>query len=569
MLARLSRRFLALRFHLFSLGSVLYLVMFAGLAAGQLRAVPVVSPSQRSTHPADEVITTNLSLNLCVEGSAAYPCPNPILSDDQYLPAISLTYGQVLDGVVLYSPASLTFGTILIYKDAGAGPDPICVLAIGSDKSCPPDATVFDVGDYTLTATLTFFGSSGYAPSSSLPVVVSVQKDTSEIALGSSQNPAGLGSPVTITATATGGYGAVPTGQVIFTVDGIALDPVDLDASGKASFITSSLALGTHNITASYPGATNFYPAADTPVFRQQIVPPATATTLTSSLNPSAVGDKVSFTASLGTALGFTGTPSGSVTFRDGNVLFATSQVMVKGSQYLAQAAISTLAFGSHSITAAYSGDGSTSPSLSPVLIQQVDYPLTEAPPGYKITVSPSPIVLGVGQTADLTVTVTPVSGFFQPVTLSCTSLPDEAACTFQDITIPAGGGQTKLALSTMAPHDCGSDIPYFTGQASLHRAASPKLRHTAPLLAGLVLLLLPRRRRSRWLRSLLTLAFACSLISISGCGGNCTDFGTPPGSYTFKVNGTTSTAPGTGSATTSDLPAVNVNTSVALSMKL
>jgi hypothetical protein len=318
--------------------------------------------------------------------------------------------------------------------------------------------TVFDVDSYTLSATLTFPAGSPYVgfdtsvgPCGANPacdVTVLVTKDTSAIALSSSQNPSPLGSPVTISATATGGFGAIPTGQVIFNLDGAALAPAALDATGTASFTTANLALGTHNITASYAGALDFFPAANAGPFSQQIVPPATTAVVTSSLNPSTLGDKVTFTASITNAAGFIGTPSGSVIFRDGNVNFATAPIVQKGGQNVSQATVSTLAAGSHSITAAYSGDGTSGASVSPVYIQQqVNYPLTLAPPGYRITVTPSPVVLGVGQTIQLTVTVTAVSGFSEPVTLSCSNLPNESACTFDDTVIPAGGGEHHARL--------------------------------------------------------------------------------------------------------------------------
>jgi hypothetical protein len=555
-----------------SFAYLLFLILFTGAlveraAAGQIR-ITAATPTTNAAKPADAPQSTGLSLNLCVRDSADFPCPTPITADSTYIPAITLTYGQVLDGDVVYSPSTLTFGTIILYKDPGTGPVPICVLAIGSDKSCPPSSTIFDVGNDTLTATLTFTGSFGYAPSTSLPVTVSVTKDTSEIALSSSQQVATLGSPVTITATATGGYGAIPTGQVIFTVDGAPLDPIDLDATGLASFTTSALALGIHNITASYAGSLDFYPAADSPVFLQRIVPPPTVSIITSSLNPSAVGDRVTFTADVIPPAGSTSGLSGTFTFRDGNVVFATQPVVQKGGLSIAQTSISTLGFGSHSITATYSGDDSSTASVSPVLVQQVNYPLTPATPGYTIKVAPSPLSLGVGQTADLSVTVTPINGFSAPVQLSCSGLPNESACTFTDDVIPVGGGTTKLSFSTMAPHDCGSNIPYFTGQASLHRPGGFGLRYGAPLLAGIFILLLPRRLRfTRRFRPLFALVCACGLLTLNGCGGTCTDFGTAPGSYTIKVNGTEATP--VSNSTPAGSGAVNVTTSVSVVIKL
>jgi hypothetical protein len=71
-------------------------------------------------------------------------------------------------------------------------------------------------------------------------------------------------------------------------------------------------------------------------------------------------------------------------------------------------------------------------------------------------------------------------------------------------------------------------------------------------------------------MRPLLALVFACGLLTLNGCGGNCTDFGTPPGGYTLKVNGTSSAnGTGTGASSATDPTAVNVTTSVAISVKL
>ena len=98
-------------------------------------------------------------------------------------------------------------------------------------------------------------------------VAVSIAKDTSTIALKSSASPAALGTPVTITAVVKGGFPAVPTGQVVFTVDGAALPAVAIDATGAASFNTSTLTLGMHTITASYGGATDFTAPAEDATF--------------------------------------------------------------------------------------------------------------------------------------------------------------------------------------------------------------------------------------------------------------------------------------------------------------
>ena len=181
--------------------------------------------------------------------------------------------------------------------------------------------------------------------------------------------------------------------------------------------------------------------------------------------------------------------------------------------------------------------------------------------PGYTITVSPASVALVAGARADLTVTVTEVGGFSEAIALSCSNLPNESACTFAQPTIPAGGGTTTLVLTTMSPHDCNSDVPYG-GFGSLQPPASSLggISYGLPALAGALFLFLPRRYRR--LKALFSIVAVCALASLTGCGGHCTDFGTNPGHYTFKVTGTAQTVGAPSGATVS-----NATTSVALSV--
>ena len=479
----------------------------------------------------------------------------PVTEDTTYIPAITLTYGQILDGVVR---ASTTTGTISIYRSGEAAP--ICVLQADMQASCPPDSTIFDAGNYTLTATLTFPAGSSFAPSSADPVTVSVEQDTSSIAIKSSLNPAPEGSPVTFTAAVLGSYAEAASGQVAFAIDGGAPVAYALDATGAASFTISTLTIGMHQIEASYAGSVDFAAAADAS-FTETIVPPGTATSLSSSINPSAFGQNVTFTATV-SAVAAGVHPGGAVSFNDGTKTFATVLVSAQGT---APTSISTLASGTHNITANYSGDAGTAPSVSPLLVQQVDLPLAPVTPGFTVTVTPSPVVLGVGLTANLTVAVTPESGFSGPVTLTCGNLPRESTCTFGQSVIQAGGGSTTLALYVAAPHDCKSTAPYFYGA---NRPGTPMyrdVRYGGAAFAGLLLLFLPIRRRSH--KGLLILCAVVSLSGISGCSSACTDFGTYPGSYTFQVVGTTPSAV-TVTATTQGA-SLTVKTSVGLTVKI
>ena len=92
-----------------------------------------------------------------------------------------------------------------------------------------------------------------------------------------------------------------------------------------------------------------------------------TTTSLASSLNPSQVGQDVTFT-SIVTPTG-QGTPTGSVTFNDGTTVLGT----VPLSNGTAALTVSNLTVGTHAIVALYSGDSKFSPSTSPVLEQVVN----------------------------------------------------------------------------------------------------------------------------------------------------------------------------------------------------
>src|SRR5207249_3711202 len=79
----------------------------------------------------------------------------------------------------------------------------------------------------------------------------------SATALAAAPNPAVVGQPVTLTATVTCDA-VVPTGSVTFFDGATPLTgPVPVNGSGMATFTTSSLAIGSHTLTAQYSGDAN------------------------------------------------------------------------------------------------------------------------------------------------------------------------------------------------------------------------------------------------------------------------------------------------------------------------
>jgi hypothetical protein len=179
-----------------------------------------------------------------------------------------------------------------------------------------------------------------------------------------SASPVFIGQPVTLTAVVASKDGVVPDGELVtFSADGTSIGAVGT-TSGVATLTTSSLSAKNHGIRASYSGDAIFLPSAGTNHVAVNLY--ATATVLASSPNPSAVGQAVTFTASVtsnGSSL-----PTGKVLFRDGTKSIGT--VVLSGG--VATLTKSNLSAGSHSITAKYEGDTVSGQSTSADLSQVV-----------------------------------------------------------------------------------------------------------------------------------------------------------------------------------------------------
>jgi hypothetical protein len=269
--------------------------------------------------------------------------------------------------------------------------------------------------------------------------------NSTTVVVTSSLNPSDFGQSVIFTATVTTGAGTGNlTGTVSFFDGANTLKAnVALLAPGitaMATFTTSALTVGTHQITASYNGDLGHFANVSAPAL-PQVVDEVTTTGLTPSANPSALGASVTFTATVTISGGGGVTPDGSVTFYDGANLL--QNVPLNGSS-VATYSTTTLTNGVHSITAVYGGDtvkdilGSTS---SPVLSQDIQASGTAS-----VTSNDNPSTYGdlVTFTATVTTTgtVTPtgVVKFFDGVTQIGTGTLDvNGQTTLQTSSLIAG----------------------------------------------------------------------------------------------------------------------------------
>ncbi len=184
------------------------------------------------------------------------------------------------------------------------------------------------------------------------------------ISLFSSRNPSSFNQSMTFLAIVrpASGFG-FPTGTVTFR-DGRTVLATRSLFLGLATYTTSSLALGSHSITATYNPTGTWLTSSRS--LTQVVNSRSTSTSLSSSRNPSNFGQWVTFTATVTSSFG---TPTGTVTFQDGATELATVPLNASGR---ATFATSSLSRGNHTISATYTPSVPTFLASSQSLFQRV-----------------------------------------------------------------------------------------------------------------------------------------------------------------------------------------------------
>ena len=197
----------------------------------------------------------------------------------------------------------------------------------------------------------------------SMPIITT----TTTLTPAPTPNPSIYGEPVTFSATIASNGSTPPDGDsVSFILDKYTLGSGSMK-SGVASYTTTSVSVGTYSISANFIGDSKYVASTSTAV--NQVVNQASSTVaLTSSANPSTLGQSVNLTATVSGQFG--GWATGSVAFSNGST--SLGSVTLSGSN---QAILSTagLPLGSNSITATYSGDANFTGSASNTLSQVVN----------------------------------------------------------------------------------------------------------------------------------------------------------------------------------------------------
>ena len=257
---------------------------------------------------------------------------------------------------------------------------------------------------------------------------------------------------------------------------------------------------------------------------------PATTTTLMSSAASIPTGQSLTLTATIAPASGTT-VPTGTATFLDGGTTLGTSALDASG---MATYSTTTLTAGTHLLTASYGGSATFAGSASSAITVTV----TAASPDFTVALNPTSGSVTRGLSATTTVTLTPIGGFNQMVSLTCSGLPDGASCGFSpaSVTVNGSAATSTLTISTAAAMAMTSTGPRY----------SPMAPGGLLLVGFLALPMVWRQRRAvtRNLRgtllALLCMGGATLLQSCSGGGGyGGGSGGTPAGTYTITVTAT------------------------------
>ena len=312
--------------------------------------------------------------------------------------SVSTVYGQP---VFFTATVSTTGGTAtgqVVFRDAG---NPIGFGTLNGAMQAFFSLTTLSVGSHP-SIDAQYQGDGGHSASTSSTIAHTVTVASSSTALASSGSPTVFGQTVYFTATVSPVAPSVetPTGNVDFKDGGVTFCSSAVNGSGQAFCNTSSLTVGPHSMTAAYAGDGNFSGSPST-ILPHTVNKANTNTSVSSSANPSVLGNNVTFTANVTPVAPGAGTPNGgTVDFKDGVTTIGSGPVVAGSATF----STSALALGSHNITAVFNSNTNFNGSISPILVQVVNAAASTVDFSVVKTDSPDPVQAGMTITYKISV---------------------------------------------------------------------------------------------------------------------------------------------------------------------
>jgi hypothetical protein len=313
---------------------------------------------------------------------------------------------------------------------------------------------------------------------------------------------------VTLTSEVVGVSSATtPSGVVTFYNGATAVGQATLDATGSASYTLGGLAGGSYVLTAVYAGSGGLV-GSTSPGVTLVVSRYASTTTLTATPNPAGAGQPTTLTAAVSGAAGIA---TGVVTFYDGGTALGMATLDAGGH---AEFSTSTLALGTHDLTAAYAGSAAYGASVSGVVDEVVQTP------GFTIALASPSLTLQTYLHTTTGVTLASAGDFSDSLTLACTNAPKYVTCEFA----PSPAGLTANGSATVAFY---LDTDSIVG-------GDARQGIWAAILVPLGWMALVRRRRR-------VAGLMLVVLAVGGCGGSVITKvpSTAPGTYAVNVTAT------------------------------
>jgi hypothetical protein len=407
--------------------------------------------------PANTVGTLTLSINCTT--TTDFTCYNP------YTTTVKVAKGT--PGLsISYTPNPPVAGqTISLNATAtapGSGPTPTGSVTfydgtiVLNSANLSSNGTVTETGivpnTSTHSITATYNGDANYVPvttsSSSAPggataTATSLSSSATTVASGQSFTLSIVVTPKMVISNTQ------PTGLVQILDGGTLIGTAPALASGAATYTLSLSTVGTHTLTAYYPGDTNY--AASTSAALVITVASsaglATNTAITSGSYAPAYGHTFTLTAAVTPVATSAKTPTGSILFSVGGVALATVALNTQGQATYQLIAAQLPAAGSYTYTASYSGDSTFSPSSG-----NTATPVSVGPAVGTLSATIDPATLGSGATATVTASVVLPASLIPPSGVVEVTVPGVAGAVYTGNLSPTGSNAASATIALPAP---------------------------------------------------------------------------------------------------------------------
>jgi hypothetical protein len=312
--------------------------------------------------------------------------PNPSALNQTVTFTATVTAGgfPVTSGLVQFKSNGVNLGT---------GSVPVNLLGIASFST-----NLLTGASQSITAS--FLANALFGASTSPPISqIVISPPATATALAASETAIDVGQPVTYTATVTRVDTGAPvtSGSISFKRGANSMaSGILVDGSGTATFTTTSIPVGSWDITAVYDGGLALQASTSPPQHIDVTLvggPAATTSAVVSDDATSIPGQLVTFTASVVRSADGVAVTSGTVAFRDGATVLIAG-VAVNPATGTATYSTSALSEGTHPITVAYTGGAIYQNSISPVSNQIVAPGTGGAPISQTLSVSKPNVLL-------------------------------------------------------------------------------------------------------------------------------------------------------------------------------